>query len=359
MLRRWWLVPVAAVLAAALVELIARSLFGTEALEQRLSRAAASSTGGLYRVDLGAARFSLLGRSFSASEIRFGPDSAVVEERRRSGDAPRRLFAATSPSIHFAGLDPLAMLRGDLVVASVTVTDPRFEISLDRTVPLANPGAPSTMPHELLRAMGHRLRIDQFVVKQGSVGYHEKDTDGARPGTIRFEEIEAVFRDVTNDPKVQAKQPCTADLRFLLAAKGPMALSLRYDLSSPQLKLDYQGTVGTMDGRALNELRVNAGVLDTTWFDFRVRDGIATGQVQVLYHGLDSEVVDKVTLDRGFSEKYRTFLNNQLKVDDSNPPRAGEPAATISIRRVRTPETGFIKFLWENLQVGVYETLGA
>jgi hypothetical protein len=363
MRRGWRLLLVAAALALALVELIPRFLFRTQAVEERLSRAAASSTEGLYRVELDGVQLSLLGRSLSAREVRIEPDRVVLEKRRRSGDPPRTLFAVASPSIRLTGLDPLAMLRGDMVAASITVMEPRIELSLDRTAPAKDPVA-AKMPHERLRTLSHRLRIDELVVKRGSVRYDEKASDGARPGTIHFEEIEAVFRDLTNDAKIQAERSCTADLRFLFAATAPMTLSLRYDLAAPQLTLDYRGTVGTMDLRPLNEFLVNvkgiratAGVLDSTWYDFRVEDGIATGQAQILYHGLSSEIVDKVTLERGLSEVWKTFLNNQFKVNEANPPGENDPVKTISIRRARDPETGFIRFLWENLRAGVYETL--
>ena len=365
MLRRLWLVSVAAIVAAALLELIPRFLFRTDALEERLSRAAAAATDGLYRVHLGAARLSALGRSLSARDVRVEPDPALLEQRRRSGDPPRTLFIATSPAIRLTGLDPLAMLRGDVATASITVMEPRFGIFLDRTAPVKKPGAPATMPHEQLRTLAHRLRIDELVVKQGSIRYSEKAGDGARPGTIRFEKIEAVFRDITNEPKIQAERACAVDLHGLLAGTAPMTLSLRYELSAPQLTLDYEGAVGTMDARALNELlvnlkgiRLNAGVLDTTSYRFRVENGIVTGEVRMLYHGLDSEIVDKVTLERGFSEKLQTFLNTRFKVNAANPLGSDATAKTIPVHRARTPETGFIKFLWENLRAGVYETLG-
>ena len=94
-----------------------------------------------------------------------------------------------------------------------------------------------------------------------------------------------MFRDLANDPKVQAERICTAELHCLLAAKGPTALSMRYDLSAPQLKLDYRGTIGSMDLSALNELlvnlmgiRVKSGVVDTTWFDFHVENEMATAK---------------------------------------------------------------------------------
>ena len=130
-----WLVFVAVLLAAALLELIPRFLFRTEALEERLSRALSTSSDGLYRLDVGAAQLSLFGRSLSARTVRIAADSTVVEERRRAGDPPRTLVSATADRIRITGLDHFAILRHDLAAASVTVTVPHFEISLDRTVP--------------------------------------------------------------------------------------------------------------------------------------------------------------------------------------------------------------------------------
>lgn len=358
-------VVLGAALVAVAVEMGIRFLFRTDSLRDRLSRAVSAATGGLYRSDLQDVHVSAVDRTLTAERVRFGPDPAALDRRREEGGTPATLLVITCPSVRITWRSLAAMLRGEADLASAAWTRPRFEITVDRRVASPGPPSPEPMPHERLRALERSLTVDRLLLENASVVYRETAADGVRPGTIRFDRIDAIFRDVTNDPDRQRERPCTADLRFLLAGAGDMTLRLKYDLSRPDLTLDYGGTVGRMEANALNGLlvdlegvRVTGGALDSVTYDFRVRDGVAKGNVRMLYHGLESEVVDKVTHDAGVADKLKTFLNRHFRVHEANPPRPGEAVVEVAVERRRTPDVKFVKFLWENLRAGVYETLG-
>jgi hypothetical protein len=208
------------------------------------------------------------------------------------------------------------------------------------------------------------VRVDEFVIKNGSVHYSEIAKNGARPGTMRFEEVNVTMRGITNQ-HAAASLPCRVDVHTLLVGVGPTDLTLDYDLAAPQLLLRYRGSIGRMPATNFNEmlvdldgLRVTSGVLDSTWFDFDVREDRAAGRVQVLYHDLSSEVVDKVTRDSGVGEKLKTFLNNTFVVTSANPPTPDVPALVVPVRQERVPKDNLFRFLWVIVREGVYETLG-
>jgi hypothetical protein len=152
---------------------------------------------------------------------------------------------------------------------------------------------------------------------------------------------------------------------MMLAGEGATDITLDYDLSSPRLDLAYRGRVGRMPARAFNEIlvdlegvRVNSGRLDSTWFEFDVKGDVARGQVQVLYHDLDSEILDKATHERGVSEKLQTFIGNTFKIAPANPKDPRTPAVVVPVERKRPEPENFFRFLWVIVREGLYVTMG-
>jgi hypothetical protein len=127
-----------------------------------------------------------------------------------------------------------------------------------------------------------------------------------------------------------------------------------------------RGTVSRMKAEPLNELlenlcgiKITSGVVDSTWFHFKVDgDDVARGEVNVLYHDLNIQLQDKITLDQGLMSRLKSFINDKAKMHGSNPTDKDKPATVATIARERTPQTPLIKFLWETLREGILTTLG-
>jgi hypothetical protein len=109
----------------------------------------------------------------------------------------------------------------------------------------------------------------------------------------------------------------------------------------------------------LNGIKITSGVVDSTRFDFKVDgDDIARGTVELLYHNLDVQLEDKVTLDQKLVARLKSFINDKAKMHGENPPNENGPATVATVTRQRTPQTPLIKFLWETLREGILTTLG-
>jgi hypothetical protein len=78
----------------------------------------------------------------------------------------------------------------------------------------------------------------------------------------------------------------------------------------------------------------------------------------VLYHDLDIQMEDKVTLEQDLMARLKTFINDKAKMHEKNPPDEDKPVTVATVARERTPQTPLIKFLWETLREGILTTLG-
>ena len=100
------------------------------------------------------------------------------------------------------------------------------------------------------------------------------------------------------------------------------------------------------------------GVVDSTWFDFKVNDDVAGGKMQVLYRDLEFEMLDKVSLEHGLTARLQTLFTDKTRLNHANPSDDQTPAKVVAIVRERTPEVPLFKFLWETLREGILSTLG-
>jgi hypothetical protein len=364
--KRWWIAGLVAVLAVALFAYGAvRHFTGAKYIERQLS-AAITSANGVNRVAIGSSSFSLWRATYLAQDLEYLPDTLLIAQRAQAGTPTRTRYAMTASSLRVHGVRRWSLLRGSIVADSVTVDGARIEIYLDRTAGPPPPVKPATLPHVSFQAIDRPVSIGVIRVTDTQITYSEKARDGGRPGTIQFTDLWATVYNVTNDStRMTPSTPCTIDLRTRIAGAGRLDATFGYDLLSSRLNMTYRGTVAGMRAEPLNDLLVNlegiritSGVVDSTWFDFQVRDDIATGKVQVLYHDLGFEALDKVTLDRGWMARFQTVMADKTKLNHSNPPDDRTPAKVVTIVRERSPETKLFKFLWESLREGILTTLG-
>ena len=366
---RWWIAWIAlAIIFVSAAGWGIRHVTSAQFIEARLSDAASRASEGLYRVTVGSSRFDLFGGTYVATNIDCSPDSLVLVEWEREKKRPRLPISLKATTLRVNGINVLALTRGRAIATSATFENLQFDAFLNRQVKAVRSGEPAALPHVSIRSLDRLVRIDTLVVKAAEASYSELAADGARAGMITFNDLEATFYNVTNDPlRMTPETPCNIGMRFLLAGEGRTNLGVQYDLLSQSDKLDlrYQGTIGPMNAKAFNQvlenlegLRVTGGRLDSTWFEFDVKDDIARGKIQVLYHNLSFELRDKGSHEQSRGDHFRTFMMSHFKIRDANTPSDKGGAMIAQVHLARTPKTGFIKFLWQNIRDGLFETLG-
>jgi len=363
---RGWIVGLAAGLAVVLFGYGAvRHFTGARYIEKRLSNAIASANG-VNQVRVGSSSFSPWRGTFVARDFEFLPDTLLLAQRTRAGTPPRTRYSVTAASLRVHGIRFWPLLRKRIVADSVSVDGARVDVYFDRTAGPKPPVRPATLPHVSFQSIDRPIRIGVIRVTNTQIGYAEKAKDGSRPGSIQFTDLSATAYNVTNDStRMTPSTPCTIDLRTRIAGAGRLDAKFGYDLLSPRLSMTYRGTIARMSTEPLNELlvslegiQITSGVMDSTWFDFKVSEDVASGKMLVLYRDLDFKMLDKVTLDRGLIARLQTYFTNKTQLSDANPTDGKTPARVVVILRERRPETGLFKFLWETLREGVLSTLG-
>jgi hypothetical protein len=120
-----------------------------------------------------------------------------------------------------------------------------------------------------------------------------------------------------------------------------------------------------MDATTFNEIledlegvKVDAGRIDTVWFDISVVNSRARGKVHIAYHDLNVGFQNKDTGKRGLFDVIKSFVANAVKVQANNPRSANEPAFTAEVDIVRAPNVALFGFLWVGLRQGLMSTLG-
>jgi len=327
-------------------------------LEKRLSAA----LGPNYLVHIGSSHYDPLGQALDARDVSLRTNPARPAPPK---DRPRTRMSVQVRGVHAGGINLWALRNRNIDIDRILLDSPKVSVLVDRFgVPLNHPRPTMALPNEVIVKSGRRIRIETIHVFDGEIRFSERSRDGVRPGLFRFEDLNATIDHLTNDAS-QHEHPCVIDVRTLLANAGAMKATFEYDLSSPELRMQYHATIGKMDATALNELLVNLngihvteGTIDGATLDIKMNGNMATGPEKILYHGLKFEVVDKDTHDQNVSDHLTTWLQS-WKTHSSNPREKEDPPTVITIQRPRQPYISLIKFVWETLREGVLRTLGA
>lgn len=368
-MRQRWIIGLVTVLVLVLVGLgVVRHFTSTAYIEKRLNTAMASGKG-VNRIQIGSSSFSLLRGTFSARDVEFVPDTTLIARRIKDGKPVRTKNSITVSSLRVQGIRVWPMLHRRIIIDSITLDSLKYDIATIRkpgSMPAPNV-TPATLPQVSFQSIGLPVRINMIRLTNSIMTYSETARDGARPGTIRFSDMSMKISNVTNDSTLMtAGTPCTIHASTLLNEAGRLDTTLGYDLLSPKLSMTCRGTISSMNAKPLNELlenlngiKITSGVVDSTRFDFKIDgDDVARGTVEVMYHDLNIQMEDKVTLEQNLVARLKSFVNDKVKMNDSNPIDEDGRRTVATIARARTPHTPLIKFLWETLREGILTTLG-
>jgi len=208
------------------------------------------------------------------------------------------------------------------------------------------------------------IRIDSIGVVNGNVVYTAHAKKATEPGSISFNEIHAKIYKITNDTlykTVVGFLELKGDALFM--KKSKFAVLLKARIFDPHDTFTLHGTLSGMEMNDLNPiLEKNAfiyatsGKIDAMSFSFSANNTRATGNMTLLYHGLDIAVKNKQTDDTtAFAEKFISFIVNK-SILDSNPAK-GEKARVAMIDYQRDPEKFLFGYCFKSILSGIKSSL--
>jgi hypothetical protein len=130
--RRWaWLALLALIVVFAFaVQDAVRKLLDVTFIESQFADAMSRATNGLYRIQIGDLKYSLLKNRLTASNVRIHPDSGVLRDSLRRA-APEGLYSISAPALTMTGTNVWALLKGKLDAGSLHLVRPHLHLALD------------------------------------------------------------------------------------------------------------------------------------------------------------------------------------------------------------------------------------
>ena len=204
------------------------------------------------------------------------------------------------------------------------------------------------------------LNIDSIGILSGNIVYSEHAEKAMEKGRISFNEIDATIYKITNDTIYKTEKAyLELNANALLMGKGKVVILLKARIYDNQNTFAVNGTLSEMEASELNPMleksafiTVTSGKINSMDFSFSANNTKATGNLKLLYQGLDFAVTDKQTGETdAIIEQLKTMIANII-VMDSNP-MPGEEVRTGSIDLERDPERFLFNYVVKALLTGM------
>jgi uncharacterized membrane protein (DUF485 family) len=217
---------------------------------------------------------------------------------------------------------------------------------------------------DMLYGFSGIIQIDSIGLINGNVTLTVHAEEANEPGRISFNEINAKIYKVTNDT-IYKTESAFLELKAdaLLMGKGKMTILLKARLFDRNNTFSINGTLSNLEANELNPiLEKNAfvyatsGNIDAMNFSYTANNTKATGEMTMLYHGLDVTIKNKQTDDTtGFRERFISFIANG-RILDSNPIRDKKVRVGI-IDYERDPERFLFHYCFNSILSGITSSL--
>ncbi|MDA3943847.1 MAG: hypothetical protein PF694_09965 [Bacteroidetes bacterium] len=204
------------------------------------------------------------------------------------------------------------------------------------------------------------LNIDSIGILSGNIEYSEHAEKAIEKGSISFDEIDIKIYKITNDTIYKTEKAyLELNTNALLMGKGKIAILLKARIFDKQNTFTVNGSLSEMEASELNPIleknafiSITSGKINAMYFSFSANDTKATGNLKLLYQGLDFAVVNKQT---GETDAIITQLKSMIAniiVIESNP-IPGEDVRTGIIDYERDPERFLFNYVVKSFLTGI------
>ncbi|MBW8331539.1 MAG: hypothetical protein K0M40_05955 [Prolixibacteraceae bacterium] len=213
---------------------------------------------------------------------------------------------------------------------------------------------------DMLYNYPEKVNIDSIGILFGNVTYTEHAEGATEPGVIRFNELNALVFNITNDTIYKTEKAYLGfNAEALLMGKAKMTVQMKGRLFDGQNTFAVNGNLSGMEVMELNPmLEKNAFIYATAGriyamnFSFTANNTKSSGQMNLRYDGLNVAVKNKQTDDTtAVKERVISVIAN-MKIMNSNP-IPGEELRQGVIDFERDPEKSFFNYCAKSIISGM------
>lgn len=318
-----------------------------------------------YDVRFDSVRFRTQDRSLKLSGLSYAPRISKDEYYQQLQWA-KDIVHLKFEQISFQQLDLVSFMRSQRVIAkSLSIDSGSVAVSNDFRYPRNLKSKIGKSPHQQLMKLGNPIRLDSVFINGVDISYAEISKRYQKEGKITFQRASGWLANVTNDSVFLAhNRLIEADLTAYMMNTGRLNALFSFDMLDQQGGFTYKGTLGPMDGRAMNRIltpllsvEVESARIKGVSFNMQGTDYRNWGDFRLDYEGLKVDLLRTDEDGKTSKKGLVTFLANEFLINSSNPDANGTyHTGTINYRRPH--EFSFFKTLWKSLLEGIKQTAG-
>jgi hypothetical protein len=215
-------------------------------------------------------------------------------------------------------------------------------------------------PHRVFKNLPVKFAITQFKLRNFRLLYSEYNPETKMVGNVKFEKINGVFSNLTNDTIPLKRNPiCSAVLTSKFMNHADMWVKFNFNIASKNEDFTCEGSVKRVPMPMLNPVlrsltmaKVDDGFVERFYFNMKGNKFGVNGKSILEYKNLKVTIF-KNKKDKPMKErKFLSFLANTFVVKDANPADK-KPIRVGMINYKRLPEKPFFYTLWKSLLEGL------
>jgi len=341
-------------------------MYALQEIKINLNDYAYATPDSLYYVKWDRFNFSSSSGKLNIGNFNVAPRLSEMKFAKTAGYSKER-YHIQMDNIDLEGINlPLYVKKRELYATQMTISNGLLDVFNNNELPARVKIKNGKYPHQLLQQLNGPIIVKLLNLDNINISYAEYDRDSKKKGKITFEKTSGTVTNITNVKKIKDRHPYLfANLSTHMMGKGKLDVNFRFDLDAKDGAFSYSGVLGSMDGRALNDVtmplglvQIKRGIAKKLEFDIKANDQTANGSVRFAYNDLSVALLkrDKED-DKLVKQGLMSLLANAMVLNSDNPGRDGV-LITAPIHYQRPATASFFSFIWRTLFVGIKYSVG-
>lgn len=259
----------------------------------------------------------------------------------------------------------LFLKQQKLYAKSLSINKAKVEVYNNNAYKKIRKDKTGKFPHQQLLKLALDIKIAKVNLKNVDISYSEYDRKSGKTGKIELKNTNGSIKNVANDARSLANNSVMrADLNTRIFGKAHLNLNINFYMSSKIGAFDYSGTIGSFDGRVINQIikplgmaEINSVNVQKLIFNIKANQNTARGTVKFYYTDLNVNVLKREEDGSLKKQGLVSTITNKFIIEKQNPNKKDE----FTVGRVlytRPYYAGFFNFLWQSLFTGLKESVG-
>lgn len=319
----------------------------------------------LYFLKMDGLNFSTNKNLLSLKNVKLQPRLKKAEFHKKVGIAKDR-FDLTFNEILIKDMNfDLFLKQQKLYANSLTINKADVDVYNNNAYKKIKQDKTGKFPHQQLLKLALDMKIATLYLNNVNISYSEFDRKSKKTGRIDFKNTNGTITNVSNDAKSLAKNSVMkATLNTKAFGKAPLKLTINFYMNSKIGAFDYYGTIGTFDGKLVNQIVKPLGMAEITSadiqklsFNIKANQKTATGSVDFYYTNLSVNILKKDDDGNFKKQGVISVLANNFILQQQNPNKKGQ-FTKGKVLYERPYYASFFNYLWQSLFTGIKESVG-